>query len=292
MQGFGWDEAVQHPQTPTHVTLNDVRQMADEVWDELSTECNMRKDVNIYVAMDVTQPGVLAYTARTLILNSSTWKPSVMFDYSGTDIEVHVNPNVPNGWYMNDGCNTGWRYDLRTVMRHELLHGAGLSSSIREKDNAYTVGYSTTWGDECYPTFYDTQLESNGVPAVHGCSYHPTGMEVYLAGRRIYAPDAYRSGSSFSHHTEEGLLQWQLRPTTCLTLGHAEYDMLEGMGYNCSNGLYYLSSAQNTKPRWALLLMTAGMSVSLANGTLSRKALFIMAIASLALVTLSVLTHF
>ena len=285
MQALGWDEAVQHPETPTHVTVSDVREMAAEVWYELASECDMRKDVDIFVDMDVDTPGVLAYTKRTLILNNGTWKPSVMFDYSGLDIEVHVNPDVPNGWYVGDGCKTGWRYDLRTVLRHELLHGAGLSSSIREVDGAYRVGYSPIASTECYPNFYDTLLESNGVPVVEGCSYHPSGREIYMAGRRIYAPLEYRGGSSFSHHSEDGLFRWQLRPTTCRTLGPAEYDMLDELGYDCSVGFSYRSAAQKTNPRLVLI----GIAGALGMG--SRNAFLSISIACLAFLTAATLMH-
>ena len=107
------------------------------------------------------------------MLVDNTWKSSMSQNFYGTDIEVHFNPNVPNGWYDGTNCDTGWRYDLRTVMRHELLHGAGLSSSIRHSASQTSVGYTSL--GQCYPTFYDTRLESEGVPLVDGCTYNRAG---------------------------------------------------------------------------------------------------------------------
>lgn len=263
MQAVGWDQAARHVETPTHVTLSEARDVAADVWHEIASECNMRKDVTISVDMDVDQDRVLAYTRRTLVLQDNTWKPSVMFDYNGLDIEVHLNPNVPNGWHVGEGCHTGWRYDLRTVLRHELLHGAGLSCSIRPDKNAFKVGYNTMQGDHCYPTFYDTRLLSGGVPVVEGCHYHADHGDVHMAGRHIYIPSKYRAGSSYSHHAESGLFQWQLGPTTCAKLGVAEFDMLNDMGYDCTVG-YSLSDAQNTNPTlWVILLLLFLCSASI-----------------------------
>ena len=242
MQAIGWAQAEQHAETPLYVSTSELEDVAHEIWAELKRECNMSRDANIQVFMDVAQDGVLAYTRRTLLLMDDTWKPSIMYNYDGVDIEVHFNPNVPNGWYDGTDCDTGWRYDLRTVMRHELLHGVGLSGSIRHSATATSVGYNS--GGSCYPTFYDTRLESGGVPIVDGCNYLGASGAVYMAGRKIYVPDEFRSGSSYSHHDEEGLFRWQLAPRQCLTYSLAEYDMLEGLDYNCSYGKYMLSTGQ------------------------------------------------
>jgi len=289
MKAAGWDAAARHPQTPTHVTLQDVREIATEVWNELASNCSLPTDVNIHLAMDVSEKYVLAYTQRTLILVNNTWRPSFLFGYPGIDIEVHFNPDVPNGWYTGTDCRTGWRYDLRTVMRHELLHGAGLSSSIRESNGAYQVGYRPLYSDACYPTFYDTQLTENGIPVVHGCFYDAQSTNIYMAGRKIFVPDEYIAGSSFSHHDESGLFQWRLRPTQCETINAAEYDMLGGLGYDCGDAVYtQLSAGQKINPRasWGLAL-TIGIVLSI----LSRTS-FSLRSAFLAAFLLSLFTHF
>lgn len=260
MHAVGWTEALQHVETPLYVSLSDVRAVADEIWAELRNECNLSRDANLAVFMDVTQDGVLAYTRRTLLLRDEVWKPSIMYEYNGVDIELHFNPNVPHGWYDGTDCNTGWRYDLRTVMRHELLHGVGLSSSIRHSLTATSVGYSN--GISCYPTFYDTRLESGGVPIVDGCTYLGGSEAVYMAGRKVYVPDNYRIGSSYSHHDEEGLFRWQLAPRHCHTLGGAEYDMLEGLDYNCSVGKYMLSGGQKLNASLWLSLLSCALGVT------------------------------
>ena len=287
MRASGWDQALLHPLPPTHVTVTDVREIAAEIWNEIAEECNMRKDVNISVDMDLHEDGVLAATRRTLVLNDQMWKPSVMFDYPWTDIEVHFNPDVPNGWHVDEGCSGAWRYDLRTVMRHELLHGAGLSSSIRPGNGAYRVGYGSR-ENTCYPTFYDTRLESNGVPVVDGCTYHPSGSEIYMAGRKIYVPRQYRSGSSFSHHAESGLFQWRMSPSMCHKLGDAEYDMLEGLGYDCTVG--YTRSGQS-RNRADLLLLMLIASATLSAGLVRPSASFSFLIAFLAFACASLGLH-
>ena len=253
MQAVGWAEAAKHVETPMYVSTTELQTVADEIWAELQHQCAIPKAANIEVFMDVTQMGVLAFTRRTFLLMDDMWKPSIMSDYSGVDIEIHFNPNVPNGWYNGDDCNTGWRYDLRTVMRHEMLHGAGLSSSIRRSATATTVGYEL--GGQCYPTFYDTRLVSGGVPIVDGCNYVGGPGTVYMAGRSVYVPREYQAGSSYSHHDEDGLFRWQLAPKQCSTYNDAEFDMLEGLDYDCGYGRYLLSSGQKLNANCALLLL-------------------------------------
>ena len=255
MKAVGWAQAEQHAQTPSHVTLDTVRAIANEVWSELSSACDMRDNVRIDVFLDVTQRGVLAFTRRTLLLMDGNWKPSTMFDYGGVDIEVHFNPNVPNGWYVGGACDTGWRYDLRTVMRHEMLHGAGLSTGIRHSASATSVGYNAVGTGACYPVFYDTRLESGGVPIIDGCTYIGGSGAVYMAGRKIFVPDQYRAGSSYSHYDEDGLFRWQLGPSQCHPFDTAEYDMLDELGYNCTRGRHMLSSGQKLNANADILLL-------------------------------------
>ena len=268
MYAVGWAEAEQHDETFLELDVEKLQLIADEVWRDLQRDCNMPRAANIEVFTDVTQRGVLAFTRRTLMLVDNTWKSSMSQNFYGTDIEVHFNPNVPNGWYDGTNCDTGWRYDLRTVMRHELLHGAGLSSSIRHSASQTSVGYTSL--GQCYPTFYDTRLESEGVPLVDGCTYNVPAGTVYMAGRKVFVPDEFRSGSSYSHHDEEGLFRWQLAPRECHEFGMAEYDMLEGLEYNCSHGKMFLSAGQKLNANlwlssctFAVLTMTAGLSRSI-----------------------------
>ena len=256
MHAVGWAEAEQHAEMPTHITTADLRHVAHEIWNELQERCDIQKNANLELFLDVKERGVLAFTRRTFLLDDNTWKPSVMFDYyKGVDIEIHFNPDVPNGWYDGTDCDTGWRYDLRTVMRHEMLHGLGLSSSIRHTSTATSVGY--TYGASCYPTFYDTQLRSGGVPVVDGCSYVGEQGAVYMAGRKVFVPDDFRAGSSYSHHDETGLFRWQLSPKQCHELGAAEYDMLEGLDYNCTFGRTFVSGGQKLNANlWFISLLS------------------------------------
>ena len=117
--------------------LPDLDEVTREVWSELKSMCEIN-DVTLDVKYDTGSIGsqpILAYASH-MFLRDGVFVPPVhvIFDpdlAKKAVIKVRINPLVPNGWYVDDGkCNILFQYDLKTVLRHELLHGLGLSSSV------------------------------------------------------------------------------------------------------------------------------------------------------------------
>lgn len=245
-------------------------EVADEVWQEISELCNLPSEVVMDVGYDgqndetaiIGERSILAYASRTMYVENDYMRSTMFSPYASyyEGIMIRLNPNVPNGWYVSQEgeCNTGYRYDMKTVLRHEFLHGIGITSSIRD---GYNVGYSLSGG--CYPTHFDTLMHDwNGNPVISGCSFvGEHGAPIYVNGVELYHPSEYEGGSSFSHHATAGhLMHSSIPPMTCLELGFKEYKLLQAMGVYCGQeappvGVTAEASTNTLSPLLVLLLL-------------------------------------
>ena len=179
------------------------------------------------------------------------------------DMHIAFNPYPPNGWYVSKNCsNISYRYDLRTVLRHELLHGLIFAGSLREVSDTlgliWTVGY--TFGGKCYPRLYDTKIKySDGtsifqtlpdqiLPDYENCILRVdrsvVGADLYIGDVELYHPYSFRSGSSISHHNYPGNLMYaSTTPRVCIEPGAYEGKILAELGISCTinNVTYQLS---------------------------------------------------
>ena len=242
-----WDELEAHTYATSDSHTPDLEKAVAAVWQSLTKVCDLPLSPNIDVAYDNELIGqqVLGYASRTMYLRQEpvpVWVPSLFFtEYDNIDIRLRINPKVPNGWYWAgadanaDACDTGWRYDLHTVLLHELLHGVGISSSVREgaDGNGLTVGYSS--GGACFPTMFDAAIhDASDDPAVRGCTLDKHGA-YYVGGVELFTPEHHNQGSSFSHHAHQGSLMYYSIPARqCLRLGQVETDLLDAIGIACN----------------------------------------------------------
>ena len=139
----------------------------------------------------------------------------------GLSGEISMSVNSSINWYLGtDGNTPSTKYDLVTVVIHEICHGLGFYDSF---DVTGTVG---TWGLGTLPMIYDTFIENiNGVRLTDTLKIpnnstllenQLTGNQVYFNGpllrkyaasvtpnfasrARLYAPPTWDSGSSLSH---------------------------------------------------------------------------------------------
>ena len=156
------------------------------------------------------------------------------------DIELVLNSS--SNWYLGtDGNTPVQKYDLVTVVLHEICHGLGFFDSMDTDDNL-TVGF---YGVGSMPVIYDTFIEnltekeltdtlvfSNNSAAL---LKEFTGGQLYFDGplvkrysqgtrARIYAPAKWDPSSSISHLDEIRTLPVNSLMTPYIDLGEAIHD--------------------------------------------------------------------
>lgn len=227
----GWKFIQSHPQKS--LGEPDLQEITNQVWEEINEHCQLN-NVILDVQYDdgvIGDRPILAYASRTLFLDGDVWRSGALNSQGHLgSIRIRVNRDVPNGWYVDDGtCQPGYRYDLRTVLRHEIAHGIGVSSSIAPG----SVGYY--YGSECYPTMFDTLIEDeNNQKVVSACSHsHTFGEKAYVDGIRLYSPSTYNKGSSLSHTHEDGLMWYAIYPMECHPYDDNTIALLNAIGANC-----------------------------------------------------------
>lgn len=156
---------------------------------------------------------------------------------SQSDIDLVLNSSI--AWYMGtDGRTPSNRYDLVTVVLHELFHGIGFFDSMDTDDDG-TMGF---YGIRSVPTIYDTFVENllkkrltdtlsfeNYSKALYeeltGGQLYFDGPLVnrYTSGARVklYAPSRWDPGSSVSHLDELRTLPENSLMTPYIDLGEA-----------------------------------------------------------------------
>ena len=242
----GWKYLQSHPQSAT--STPDLQQIAGEVWEEINKDCHLN-NVILDVQYDdgvIGDRPILAYASRTLFLDGSVWRSGALnsFGHLGS-IRIRVNPVVPNGWYVDDGtCQSGYRYDLRTVLRHEIAHGIGVSSSITPD----SVGYY--YGTECYPTMFDSLVrDESNQSVVSACSHsHTVGTPAYINNIKLYNPPAYNAGSSYSHTDDKGLMWYAIEPMQCVGFDENTMQLLNAIGAQCDIPDVYITMSPSPSP--------------------------------------------
>ncbi|GAB2613268.1 hypothetical protein GCM10027035_07120 [Emticicia sediminis] len=177
---------------------------------------------------------VLAETGATNVYRRSTnipnlpyaniWYPTSLaealsakdLNSSGFDMTVSLNANI--NWYLGtDAKAQSGRYDMITVLLHEIAHGLGFSSSMSVINNDTQGQYGQLGNAYIFDIFMqDSQKVKLTNTGVYG---NPsTGLKTSLTSNalyfglknpafantlpRLYAPSPYKSGSSFSHFDE------------------------------------------------------------------------------------------
>lgn len=153
------------------------------------------------------------------------------------DMEMRVN-NTVNWYYGTDGKTPSTKYDLVTVVLHEMCHGLGFFDSM-------TKDQSTAYHLEPVPLIYDKFLENlSGQKLVDtlafpnysaGLLQQLTGGQVYFKGpvlaatnngmrAMLFAPASWDSGSSISHLDEDTYANENSLMTPYIDYGEAIHD--------------------------------------------------------------------
>lgn len=177
---------------------------------------------------------VLAETGATRIYRSSTSTPNLPYanvwyptplaealsgkELNSGDFDMTVTLNGNINWYLGtDAKAQSGRYDMITVMLHEIAHGLGFSSSMSIINSDTQGQYGQSGSAYIFDIFMqDSQKVKLTNTGVYG---NPsTGLKTSLTSNalyfglknpvfantlpRLYAPSPYKSGSSFSHFDE------------------------------------------------------------------------------------------
>lgn len=177
---------------------------------------------------------VLAETGATRIYRSSAnipnlpysnvWYPTPLAEaLSGKelnsgdfDMTVTLNANI-NWYYGTDAKAQSGRYDMITVMLHEIAHGLGFSSSMSIINSDTQGQYGQSGSAYIFDIFMQdskkVKLTNSGVygnPSID-LKASLTSNALYFGLKnplfanklpRLYAPSPFKSGSSFSHFDE------------------------------------------------------------------------------------------
>ena len=235
---------IKHPMNISKLSNQELQWTANEEWNKIVGLCPLLDSgASLSVSFDNSLIGTdtLAWAAMTTVQVDNAWVSSLATQkFSSYDFIIGVNPEPPNGWYTNSNCEgISYQYDLRTVLRHELIHGLGVGSSLRYSSfSGWRVGYYDSYG-LCHPRLYDTKIkDKNGNNIVQGCNVlkNPQGTSLYVGGVQLYNPYSFQQGSSFSHHNYiNELMYFSLPWGTCLNLQAQEIKMLHEVNVNCVN---------------------------------------------------------
>ncbi len=129
------------------------------------------------------------------------------------DISLNINSTV-NWYYGTDGKTSPLKYDLVTVVIHELCHGLGFFDSFN------VTGSTGSYGVSSFPVIYDTFVENAARVKLTDTNTYAnpssdlkvqlTSQNLYFNGpllkfytsglrARLYAPLTFDAGSSIAH---------------------------------------------------------------------------------------------
>jgi hypothetical protein len=151
------------------------------------------------------------------------------------DITLRINSSIE--WYLGtDGNTPRLKYDLVTIVLHEVCHGIGFFDSMNSDSS---IGW---YGGGSIPWIYDTFIENFAGKRLTDTlafkNYSPellrelTGGNLYFNGpllktytsgsrARIYAPSKWDSGSSISHLDETHTIEPNTLMTPFIDMGEA-----------------------------------------------------------------------
>ena len=267
--------------TPEKVLpLPDLERVVQDVWQEFKNSCdinsvvlNVRYDYDLFSQIEFLN--TLAVADRTMWLINGVWVPAALLPehlrYLGGSIDVKLNPYVPNGWFVDDGtCQIGNHFDLKTVLRHEFLHGIGVSSSFKIENNTEDVGFPTTSGG-CYPFLMDLQMQTaSGEQVVSGCTIQTNVSitdDLFVNGVEIYNPSTYDPGSSYHHAAASNtLIYYGIPARKCMYISQTEKALLEGIGAECTGNFAAVvtpSGASRVVPDFSVFILLSFLTICL-----------------------------
>lgn len=192
---------------------------------------NSSQPIKIKATWTSLSTGVLAVTGSTRIYKNfqnapfqNVWYPVSLAEaiagkeLNDSDFEIEMKINSNMSWYYGvDGKSQSGKYDLITVVMHEIAHGLGFSSSMKLVNSSTQGQYGQSGSNYIYDMFLQNtgkiKLTNNGVFGNPSTDLKAvlTGNALYFGLRnskyanvlpKLYAPTSFNEGSSVSHFDE------------------------------------------------------------------------------------------
>jgi hypothetical protein len=223
-----WGEVVKQTKAHAHLANYAEPELAEtelvavfnRVWAELRVACptipehhdvSVGFDDRLLDPNDEDYANVLGYAYATEMLSEGVWS-SVLSSQQKRDVAtgqgatplgvLRVAREIPGGWYRGDGACL-YKFRLEDVLRHEILHLVGISSSVRKGvDGSLYVG--TEYAGLCFPGAFDRAIRNKNGEQVVGTSCEFTaqlgGEPLYVNGVQLYQYEGdFLQGTSISH---------------------------------------------------------------------------------------------
>lgn len=204
-------------------------QSAVDVWQSVLIS---RVPIRINAVWDAISSNTLATSGTKKVFKNfsnapikEVWYPSALAEsiagvnLNGTEADITITINKNISWsYTTDGTRQAFKYDLMTVVLHEIAHGLGFTTSM---NLAGTNETQAQWGVEGLPLIYDIFLQrSNGQVLTNSAiiGNPSTQLKAAITSQNVffkiskgplandlpkmYAPTTFRSGGTLSHLDE------------------------------------------------------------------------------------------
>ena len=192
-----------------------------------------------------------------------------------TDITVTVNSNI-NWYYGTDGKAQSGRYDMITIVLHEIAHGLGFSTSVELVNSDTQAQYGQSGSAYIYDTFIQDnnkiKITNTGVygnPSTdlknavtsNALYFGLKNPKLATALPRLYAPTSFKPGSSLSHFDESTYPQGNPNSLMSPSIKAAEVNQdpgelllncLSELGWQLNNFVGYVINGTESLPEEVL----------------------------------------
>ncbi|MGR3810793.1 T9SS type A sorting domain-containing protein [Jiulongibacter sp. NS-SX5] len=202
---------------------------AASIWESILVS---PQPIRIIASWESLPGNTLAYSGATQIFRNFSGAPynDVWYvvalaealggrDLNGGDYDINITMNDNISWsYATDGSVFEGKFDLATVVLHEIAHGLGFSSSLKLDDTAN----EGQWGQSGYPYIYDLFVQNAQNVRLQDTNAfeNPSdelkdellSNEIYFRVSntnfsdnppKLHAPFNYKEGRSISHLDED-----------------------------------------------------------------------------------------
>mgnify|MGYP006132544259 CR=1 FL=1 len=208
---------------PTNASIGIVFQQA---FDILSESCDLSHyPFRLEYAVKDIGEGVLASASASFKLDwhRECWLPLALTKLEESEtaaVSININSRLlhVSHWDTDGNCSAPHKYDLLTIILHELVHGLAAYDSFNITDVVSAVGWNEQ-GQECdkckntrcWPTCFDLNIvNETGCRIVDACNVNPW-QSLYVRGTKLYrqtVKNAWDIGIGLSHVADSQSLMY------------------------------------------------------------------------------------